>query len=1227
MKKLLLLTYTLFIYATSQSQIINTIAGGTGDGGQATNTSFTVCGIATDNFGNIYIADRGKNLVRKVNAITGVISTVAGNGIEGYGGDGSIATNANLSYPMDVAIDNSGNLYIADQENFRIRKVDITTGIINTVAGNGIFGFSGDGGLATSASISDIVGVDVDNNNNIYIADASNHRIRRVDAITGIITTIAGNGTQGFGGDGGIAINANLSYPSGVTHDQVGNIYIGDKSNGRIRKVEISTGIISTFAGNGTSSANNGDGGLAISASLGHPIGVIIDNSGNLFIADEFTQRIRKVANGTGIISTYTGNGTYGFGGDGGAATLANLGNPFGLAADNSGNIYIGDAGNFRVRKVNSSTGNISTVAGCQCIGDGAQATYANLHNPIGIAINNSGNIFISDIGNNRIRKMNTNTGIISTVVGNGTSGFSGDGSLALSASINNPFGISFDNSGNLFFADQQNNRIRKVDAITGIINTVAGNGIQTFGGDGSPAIYGNLNNPTSVTVDNMGNLYIADFNNHRIRKVTANTGIITTIAGNGAPGFSGDGSTATLASINSPYGIALDNIGNIFFSDSYNHRIRKIDSKTGIIITIAGNGTASFSGDGASAILASLNYPNGITIDNLNNIYIADNFNQRIRKVNANSGIITTVAGNGTTGFSGDGGIGIMANLNSPTSIAVDNSGNLYISDMNNQKIRRLSSTISNNIISNTQTICSGSKPNAIIGTLPNGGNSNYFYSWLYSTTNNNNGFLVIPSSNTQNLNPGILTQNTWFKRCVNSYTLTDTSAAILISVIPKPSVGFITNNTNQCININNYLFSDTSKISSGVIQRLWTLGNGDTSSIINPSKVFSYSGKYNIKLLVASDNGCKDSITEIVTVNPKPDVYFMNTKPSQCLKGNLFSFPDSSFIASGSISRKWYLGDGSTDTNLVANKSYSQAKTYQVKLVVTSNNACKDSMIGDVTVNPQPSSVATALNSTSICQGKTSNLKANTGIGFTYQWLNNNAVINNAKDSIITVNNQGNYRVITSNTFGCSDSSNAIAILVNPIPKPGFTINNPSQCLNGNMFIYSDSSNAAFRLWTLANGNMDTNKVITNSITSAGTYTIKLRVVSDKLCVDSISKSITVIPNPSIGTIQGSTNAGMSAPYAYSIASQANHTYLWSTANGNIISGQGTNAVQVQWLNAGTGKIQVQLSNSQNCSSTDSSVVSVSNVGIKELQSLSQLELYPNPNNGDFKFEFVVN
>jgi sugar lactone lactonase YvrE len=385
-------------------------------------------------------------------------------------------------------------------------------------------------------------------------------------AQSGIISTMAGTANAGFYGDGGPATAAMLNGPFGVAVDTSGNLFIADYANNRIRKVTASTGIISTVAG-GAYQGYSGDGGPATSAELYHPEDVAVDTSGNLFIADTTNERVRKVTP-AGVISTVAGNGSGGFGGDGGPATLASLNWPAGVAVDAAGNLFIADCSNNRVRKVTASTGVISTVAGNGIggfYGDGGPATSAWLNEPTGVAVDTSGNLFIADADNNRVRKV-TPAGVISTVAGNGSGGFGGDGGPATSAEIYAVQDIVVDTAGNLFIADWGNNRIRKVTP-SGVISTVAGNGIQGYTGDGGPATSAELTDPISIEVDAAGNLFVVDTDNARIRKVTAgpNVSIDLTAGGSatyytlGVNGTTQAGyATATINAGAAPYGTAV---------------------------------------------------------------------------------------------------------------------------------------------------------------------------------------------------------------------------------------------------------------------------------------------------------------------------------------------------------------------------------------------------------------------------------------------------------------------------------------------------------------------------------------------------------------------------------------------------------------------------------------------------------------------------------------------
>jgi uncharacterized protein (TIGR03437 family) len=654
-----------------------------------------VTAVAVDRQGNSYTADSNNNQVFRIDS-NGVLTVFAGNSVNGFSGDGGPATKAALSAPQGLAFDGNGNLYICDTGNFRIRKV-IPQGVISTFAGTGAKGSSGDGGPATGATFGSSTRIAIDNSNNVYVADADNHRIRRITS-DGVINTWAGTGSAGSTGDGGFAQQASLNTPQGMAFDRVGNLYIADAGAENVREVALG-GTISTVAGTGFL-GESGDGGLATKARLNGPWGVAVDQNSNLYIADIYSSRIRRVAI-TGIISTIAGNGQVGLAGDGGPSAAASLFNPLDLAVTPSGTLLVADSHNFRVRSI--ANGALSSVAGngnYRYSGDGSAGTNATLPAPAGLVVDSAGNVTICDNFANRVRTLNS-FGIVNLIAGSSAPGFGGDGGPATSAVFADCDGIAEDSSGNLYIADTGNQRIRKINT-AGIVSTLAGNGVNSFSGDNGPAISAGLSAPQGVAVDAQGNVYIGDTGNNRIRKVTPG-GIISTIAGDGAQGYFGDGGPANQTQLNNPTRLLVDASGNLYFSDSGNNVVRQI-STSGSIRRVAGNANASagFAGDGGPATAASIANPRGLAIDSTGALLIADGGNLRIRRVDSN-GVISTIAGNGSTTLSGDGRPPLNTGFGFPADVAVDSAGNIYIADRSNSRVRVIQPVPASLIVSQT--------------------------------------------------------------------------------------------------------------------------------------------------------------------------------------------------------------------------------------------------------------------------------------------------------------------------------------------------------------------------------------------------------------------------------------------------------------------------------------------------------------------------------------------
>ena len=721
-----------------------------------------------------------------------VISTAVGGGPNNLPG-----TTANLYQPYTEAIDAAGNIYVAASQQHRIFKIS-TSGVVTVVAGTGIAGYSGDGGPAVSAQLNAPWGVAVDTASpaHVYIGDTANCLVREVNQSTGVITTIGGKVTGatttacGYTGNGGAATSAEMYYPSGLAVTSSGSVYVAEFYNGVVRK--ISGGNITLVAGAGGSNttASNcggtspyGDGGSATSAStfLCYPQAIALDSSANVFVTesssggrcdvqeivassskiyevagnrtcgylntstattgelnDPWQPWVVSVSGGTttisvadysnvrirqftltysagvpvpGAITTIAGDGSGGYCNDGDPAIDACM-SPVGLVYDSSGNYYIGDYGSDRVRKVTKSSGDISTIFGWGPNG-GTQPNYSDpvgvtdvaggnpsLYYPAGVyADPTSDNVYIGGYDGESVYKWNSGSNEISGFAGDGAAGFEGDGGPADSAAteLNAPWGIGRDASGDIYLADYNNCVIREVSASTGDITTIAGGstGHQIgcgYTADGGTAVDTQNAGVSSIALSSGGSIYYADYGNCLVRRIAIGTNTVTTVAGDHTLGCgdSGDLGPATAAQIRNPAQIALDAAGNLYIADYGNCRVREVVHATGIIKTIAGDGSCTYTGDGV-AISNAINNAQGVWSDPNGNVFISDTNNHILRWVTP-TGQLTTFAGTpDSAGFVGDGGPALSAKFYYPEQVTQDSSGNFYVADQYNFRVRKI--------------------------------------------------------------------------------------------------------------------------------------------------------------------------------------------------------------------------------------------------------------------------------------------------------------------------------------------------------------------------------------------------------------------------------------------------------------------------------------------------------------------------------------------------------
>ena len=684
-----LFTMSVLVSAHAHDWTIRTIAGTgkpgfSGDGGPAIDAQLdNPFGVIRGPDGCIWFCEYSGQRIRRIRQ-DGTLQTMAGNGTKGYSGDGGSALNASFNMPHEIRFDPRGNLYAVDMMNHCIRKIDLQSGLISTFAGTGRTGYSGDGGPAAEAQFNKPHSIQFGPDGHLYVCDIGNHVIRRIDMTNNRISTIAGTGKPGATDDGAAYAESPLNGPRSVDFDRQGNMWLATREGNQVFKIDLKAGKIFHAAGTGKSGFT-GNGGPAKLATLKGPKGLTIDSQGNVWLADTESHSVRMINAKTGNLEWIAGTGSAGDGPDG-DPTQCKLARLHGIFSDVDDSIYIGDSESHKIRVLTKkrSADRIELVAGGQRDSVDIPASEALLKEPFGTAFDASSHLWIVEMASgNRLLKVDDRGNLVH-IAGQKAPGFQGDGGPAKDAKFNGPHNLAIRRDGRVLLADTWNGRIRQVDPKTLLVDSLSSFSVamekaKSFG-------------PYCITTDFAGSqLFVADL--HRIHRIDLESGVASIVAGNGEKGIPKDGAKATEAPLVDPRAVAADRLGNVYILERNGNALRVVRSNGTIETVVNASGKkGTETAQREPAMAAMMNGPKHLCIDPMNRVIIADAENHLVRIYDPTAGTLSRVAGTGVSGKEGIGGLAIDCQLARPHGVTVHpTTGELYITDSYNNRILKI--------------------------------------------------------------------------------------------------------------------------------------------------------------------------------------------------------------------------------------------------------------------------------------------------------------------------------------------------------------------------------------------------------------------------------------------------------------------------------------------------------------------------------------------------------